>query len=56
MLNPAELKREITKLQNRFLRLSATKKNIRENKEDFIYNLDGKLYSNLHEAAINHFI
>ncbi len=48
MLNPAELKREITKLQNRLLRLSANKKNIHEDKEGFVYNF--------HEATSNHFV
>jgi hypothetical protein len=47
-LNPAELKREITRLQNRLLRLSANKKNIHEDKEDFVYNF--------HEATSNHFV
>jgi len=47
-LNPAELKREITKLQNRLFKLSDKKKNIREDKEDFVYNF--------HEATSNHFV
>jgi hypothetical protein len=47
-LNPAELKREITKLQNRLLRLPANKKNIHEDKEDFVYNFC--------EATSNHFV
>lgn len=47
-LNPAELKREITKLQNRLLRLSAKKRDIQGNKEYLVYNF--------HEATSNHFV
>ena len=31
MLNPAELKRKITKLQNKLLKLNALKQKVREN-------------------------
>lgn len=42
-LNPAELKRTITKLQNKLLRLSALKTKV-NNEKDFVYNF--------HEATI----
>ncbi|MDI6729720.1 MAG: hypothetical protein QMD44_12465 [Thermodesulfovibrionales bacterium] len=48
ILNPAELKREITKLQNRLLKLSTNKRYTHEEKEDFVYNF--------HEATNNRFV
>ena len=46
-LNPAELKRTITKLQNKLLQLATSKANIKK-KGDFVYNL--------HEATEKHFV
>jgi len=53
-INPAQLKREMEKLQNKLIDLSVKKKRLRieqkevQNQEDFVYNLD--------EAAVYTFV